>query len=48
MEEEKYLDWEGQEQIWHVKSFPYHDFVVYFWGYNKLKTSKQIKKPRLI
>lgn len=27
MKEEKYLDWEGQEQIWHVKSFPYHDFV---------------------
>lgn len=45
MEEEKYLDWEGQEQIWHVKSFPYHGFVVSFWGYNKLKKNTNKKSP---
>lgn len=37
MEEEKYLDWEGQKQSWHVKLFPYRDFMISSWGYSKLK-----------
>lgn len=48
MEEEKYSDWESRKQSWNVKFFPYHDFMIPFWGYGKLKKTKLDSTPHTV